>query len=116
MIETNLHGNILAIVLLNPPVNALGDAQSDSAVKANVIRGGRADDLRRSYRASLYRRSLESYRDRLGDHFALSSLLARWSAERRPLERQYRQCKQRKGTGSCRCASRSPLPRLTSRP
>ena len=52
MIETHLHGDILEIVLNNPPVNALGAgirqglagaitaAQTDAAVKAIVIRGG----------------------------------------------------------------------------
>jgi 3-hydroxyacyl-CoA dehydrogenase len=52
MIETQLHGDILEIVMNNSPVNALGfgvrqglaqaiaDAQADPAVKAIVIRGG----------------------------------------------------------------------------
>lgn len=51
MIETNLHDDVLEIVIANPPVNALGadvrralaaalaDAQSKDAVKAIVIRG-----------------------------------------------------------------------------
>ncbi|QDC37757.1 3-hydroxyacyl-CoA dehydrogenase NAD-binding domain-containing protein [Sphingobium fuliginis] len=51
MIETNLHDNVLEIVITNPPVNALGadvrcalaaalaDAQTNDAVKAIVIRG-----------------------------------------------------------------------------
>src|SRR5690349_8924804 len=51
MIETHLHDDILEIVLNNPPVNALSaavriglsqtvaGAQTDSAVKAIVIRG-----------------------------------------------------------------------------
>ena len=51
MIETKLHHDVLEIVLVNPPVNALGhavrtalfdaiaDAQADRAVKAIVIRG-----------------------------------------------------------------------------
>ncbi|KEQ53670.1 3-hydroxyacyl-CoA dehydrogenase NAD-binding domain-containing protein [Sphingobium chlorophenolicum] len=52
MIDTQLHGDVLEIVMNNPPVNALGigvrqglaqaiaGAQADPAVKAIVIRGG----------------------------------------------------------------------------